>query len=74
MKRPSAEQMATAVEWLRCYDGTGEGGTNEQDCKAIADWLEHQISNTLLRAAAKSAAVPVSWLRVRIKEKRNGCP
>lgn len=50
--------------WLRVNEGD-EGGEREA-CVAVADWIEHQNRERLLRLASRSARVPVAKLRERL--------
>jgi len=66
--RPTDDEIATAIEWLRVYDGEGEDGSNEADCKAVADWLERELYEHVLRRKAREAGVPVDRLRSRLAQ------
>ena len=66
MKRPTIEQMETAIEWLRCNEGEGDEGAN---CLAVALWLETQVESATLREVAKEGGVSVVALRAAANRK-----
>jgi hypothetical protein len=67
-RKPSAEAIAMACEWLEINDGT-EG--EAEDCKAVAAWLRKLQDEADLKRVARIAEVPVSVARARLKEARN---
>lgn len=66
MKRPTTEQLDTAVAWLNSNEG--DNGEAER-CKAVADWLEHQERETVLRNAAREGGISVKALRRKLAER-----
>jgi hypothetical protein len=64
MKRPTTEQIDTAVAWLRSNEG--DQGESER-CAAVADWIEHLEQNASLAAAARKGGVSVKALRARLR-------
>ena len=68
MKRPTIEQMETAIEWLRYNEGTA-GSSESADCHAVALWLETQVESQTLREVAKEGGVSVVALRAAANRK-----
>lgn len=66
MKRPTTEQLDTALAWLRSNEG--DNGEAER-CQAVADWLEHQEREAVLRRAAREGGVSVKALRSKLAER-----
>lgn len=63
MKRPSADDMNLASEWLDAYDSDAEG-----ECMyRVAAWLREQAQQSMERDAAKVNRVPVKALRNKLK-------
>jgi hypothetical protein len=63
MKRPTQEQIDTAVAWLNCNEGEGR----ERDaCEAVALWLAKGEDDRMLRSEARKAGVPVAAVRARM--------
>lgn len=63
MKRPSADDMNLASEWLDAYDSDEEGACMYR----VATWLREQAQQSMERAAAKANYVPVAALRKKLK-------
>lgn len=65
MKMPSTEAIDTAVSWLR-YN---EGGDGEADrCRVVADWIEYEERERMIRIEARRAGLPVAAVRRRLAE------
>jgi hypothetical protein len=65
MKRPTADDIAIASEWLN-YN-TGENGEAES-CKRVADWIDAMARAEIERQAARGIGAPVSALRRKLRE------
>lgn len=66
MKHPTDEQIRMAAEWLRINEGE-EG--EAQACHAVADWIEHEADERVLRSEARKAGVTVARLRRMLADK-----
>lgn len=62
-KLPTDQQVGVAVMWLRLNEGK-DGET--EACHAVADWIEHEAFEAMLRSEARSAGVPVARLRRKL--------
>ncbi len=56
-KRPTIEQIETAIRWLDCNEGDPDG--ERGDCVAVAIYLE----SLLERREAKEAGISLKYLR-----------
>lgn len=65
MKRPTEKQLDTAIAWLRSNEG--DDGERER-CAAVADWLEQQEMDAVLRSEARKAGISVKTLRSRMEQ------
>jgi hypothetical protein len=65
-KRPTEQQFETALMWLSYNDG--EYGEAEA-CKAVAKWIEGELTNHMIRNAAKKAGVPVAAVRAKLQQR-----
>ena len=65
MRRPTDQQIEIACLWLEANEGESE---EQQACRSVAAWLEHQAAERMLRQEAKSAGVPVTAVRRRLAE------
>jgi hypothetical protein len=63
VKRPTTEQLDTAIAWLNANNG--DHGEAER-CTAVARWLEHDEQDRMVRSAARKAGVPVAKVRERL--------
>ena len=62
MKKPTAEQLVTAILWLEKYKG------DEADaCRAVAEWLFHLTHEDRIRRAARTAGIPVATVRRKLE-------
>lgn len=61
MKRPSTDELETAIMWLETNDGV-EGGEADS-CKRVARWLIHQERERVVRAIARRHRAPVARVR-----------
>lgn len=51
MRMPTQEQINVAIMWLQSNEG--EDG-ELSDCNAVAQWLQHQAHNAMLREEARA--------------------
>jgi hypothetical protein len=63
MKRPSADDMNLASEWLDCYESDDEGYA----VKRVAAWLREQAQQSMERETARLNHVPVKRLRAKLR-------
>lgn len=64
-KRPSADDLYLAAEWLEIY----EGAEDAEACRRVAAWLRSQSDAAELRAACRAAGVSIAKLRKHITNK-----
>lgn len=64
-RKPTSDELGTAIEWLRNNESDDEEG---ERCRAVADWLEAQETQWMLRREARAAGVPVDALRRRLAQ------
>lgn len=62
---PPDDQIQLAVMWLSDNEGVG---AEEDACKAVAKWLEQEMTERVLRAAARQARLPLAVARERIAQ------
>lgn len=63
MRRPTTEQLDTAIAWLR----SNEGDEGEQErCSIVADWIEHLERNAEIEQIARKNGVSVRDLKKRL--------
>lgn len=63
-RRPTDEQLSTAVLWLESNEG--EDGEAEA-CKATAAWIKHLLSESVVQRVARRAGVPRGKAREAIR-------
>jgi hypothetical protein len=68
MKRPSADDMNLASEWLDCYDDGYESDDEGYAVKRVAAWLREQAQQSMERETARLNNVPVKRLRAKMRE------
>lgn len=69
-KSVSADAIMVAIAWLNCNDGI-EGEANH--CKAVAEWLEVELKNRMVRNISKKTGCSAQRVReVLFKEAANG--
>jgi len=66
MPRPTDDQIATALLWLRSNEGEGDEAAA---CAAVADWIERETLDRYLKQEARKAGVPVKKLRDALKRR-----
>lgn len=60
---PPQEQIDISILWLE----SNEGDEGEADaCKAVAAWIQHEATESMLRREARSAGMPVARLRRKL--------
>lgn len=59
IKKPSADDLHTAAQWLDIY----EGAEDEEACRRVRAWLLQQADAAEFRAACREAGVPVAQAR-----------
>lgn len=59
MKRPSADDLYLAAQWLDVYDGAEDAAA----CKRVARWLEKQSDLQQFGERCRAAGVPVKLAR-----------
>lgn len=64
MLRPTDQQIAIAAMWLRCNEGAD--GESEA-CSYVADWIEYEAQQAMLRSEARKAGIPVAMVRLKLK-------
>ncbi len=67
MKRPTTHQFDIAIEWLLNNEGEGQESVA---CKAVADWLDHEMRERKIRNAARKIGVTPARLRAKLAEKQ----
>lgn len=60
MKRPAAEDLAIAAEWLESNEG--DNGEKEA-CSRVATWLDTYARESAERAAAREVGCTVGYFR-----------
>lgn len=69
MRMPGPDALNAAITWLRL----NEGGDGEAEyCAAVADWIEHEERERMLRSVARETGVTVATLRRRLAAISNG--
>ena len=71
MRKPTNEQFDVAIMWLQNNEGDGDEG---EACKAVAEWLDHLMSEDWLRSQAREAGVTVATLRRKLAEQAKTRP
>lgn len=63
MKKPTADDMHVAAQWLDIY----EGAEDKEACLRVRAWLLQQADVADFREACRGAGVPVAQARKAIK-------
>lgn len=63
MKRPSADDLYLAAQWLDVY----EGAEDAEACKRVARWLEQQSDKAAFAVECRKAGVSVKLARRALK-------
>ena len=67
MRKPTAEDIETAIAWLQANEGEdGEASA----CSKVADWLGTLARDAYIRKAARVAGVPVAMVRAKLRLSR----
>jgi hypothetical protein len=61
-KRATYDQISTAIEVLRAYDGEMEPD-NQRDVDAVIKWLDGILREDVIRDAARQHGLPVAKVR-----------
>lgn len=67
MKRPTTWQFDVAIEWLLNNEGEGQEG---EACKAVAEWLDHEMRERKIKSTARKIGVTPARLRAKLAEKQ----
>ena len=65
MKRPTNEQIETAIAWLDSNEGEG---AEREACVAVAAWIDHLAKEAFIREMARAGGVTPAQLRRKIKQ------
>lgn len=65
MKRPTQEQIDTAILWLQTNDGRdGESVA----CNTVAQWLDHLMREAAVKSLARKVGVTPARMRRKLAE------
>ncbi len=69
MKRPPAEALSFAAQWMASYEPAPGDAENARHAEVVSAWLLEQENDEMLRVACKEAGVSVA--DVRRQQKRH---
>lgn len=70
MKRPSTDDLDTAIMWLESNEGV-EGGEADR-CKRVAAWLAHLEREHAIQTIARRHRAPVARVREALAKRTAG--
>ena len=68
-KKPSADDLHTAAQWLDVYEGAS-GAEDAEACQRVRAWLLQQADAADFREACREAGVPVAQARKAVRMAR----
>lgn len=67
MKRPTTDQIETAIAWLESNEGDGPEAAA---CQTVAAMLSRMVESRIIHEHARESGISVRTLRKAIKDKR----